>query len=115
MAKLLHTEKTGIGTEKWYQHTGDDGRKKITIETTADVEPLLEKNKAAYKNAGDNWKGDLHKVADIPAVMIQEFCKKNQIPFSEFVQSKTDRAKRGWKRLLNDPEFRYFRTRPGRV
>ena len=49
---------------------------KIHIETKQDVSGILEANKQARNNQSENWKGDMHKVADIPMVTIQMWNKK---------------------------------------
>lgn len=108
--KLLGTENIGGRVEKTFLGDG-----KFVIETTQDAEPILDANKLAYNNARTDWKGDMHHVASIPQTVIEETCRVKQIPHKEMMQAKTDRAQRAWKELLNAREFRYFRTKPGRV
>jgi hypothetical protein len=122
MKRLLHTEQTVTGTEKWWYHTGDDGKSALTVETVADVEPVLNANKRQYNDAPSQF-GDLAKVASIPSVVIEKTavgCAKLwnisvRAAFSEIINNKTDRANQVWRELLNSREFRYFRTRPGTV
>lgn len=116
MSRLLSTEYVGGRVENWYLHTGDDGKDRITVETVQDVEPILDQNKREFAAASDHFgKGTFHKVATIPSTVIEEICRIKQIPFGELIQGQSDQAQHIWKHLLNDPEFLYFRTRPGRV
>lgn len=116
MKRLLSTEVIGDRVEYWWHHYGEDGREKITVETVQDVEPILDRNKAEYNDAPQKFgKGSFHKVATIPATVIEEVCRIKQISFRELMQNKSDRAKHIWSHLLNAREFQAFRTRPGRV
>lgn len=89
--------------EKWHY---DDATDTATIETVQDVEGVLELNRAEY-NATDErarYKDGAHRVACIPMVVLQDLRKRGIAD---------DPARmRAW---LNDPENRYFRTRPGVV
>jgi hypothetical protein len=122
MKRLLHTEQTVSGTERWWYHTGDDGKSALTVETVADVEPVLDANKRQYNDAPSKH-GDMSKVASIPAVVIEKTVAgcatlwnvSVKDAFAEIINNKTDRANRVWRELLNAREFRYFRTRPGTV
>lgn len=121
--RLLGEERHGSTRERWWLHPGDDGDDRITVETVEDVEPVLDANKRAFNEAPKSWKGDMHKVASIPSVVITELCRihaerwgcsRSQV-FRELMGNKTDRAQKVWRYLLNAPEFRHFRTRPGAV
>lgn len=115
MRRHLHSENIGGRTEHWYL-VDEDGKKSIGIQTVQDVEPILEANKTEFNSAPSDFrKGAFHKVASIPATVIEDACSKHHIPYQELAQGKTDRAQRIWNGLLNAREFRYFRTRPGRV
>jgi hypothetical protein len=114
--KLLGVERVFAGVERHWLHTGDDGKDRITVETVQDVEPILKANTAEYNSAPDKFgKGDMHKVASIPAVVLEDACRIHNISFAELMDQKTDKSKRIWNDLLNGREFRKFRTRPGYV
>lgn len=103
MKKLFsHDPDTGI--TQWFIPE-DDGRKFI-IQTTQDVTPFVEANKKAYANFDErsNWKGEWHHVATIPLHTFFEMKKKG-----------ITESNQKFKRWLNDPDHKYFRTRPGRV
>ena len=116
MARLLSTEDHGDRTEYWWLHTGDDGKDRITIQTVEDVAPILDRNKQEFNAAPQKFgNGTFHKVASIPATVIEEVCRIKKISFRELMTNKSDLAKYIWNHLLNDSELRSFRTRPGRV
>lgn len=117
--KLLSTENIGGRIERWYR----DADGKVVVETIQDAEPILDANKREYNNAPSDFrKGSFHKMASIPAAVIDKVCNEglpeagiDKISFRELVAAKTDKAQRIWKYLLNAREFRSFRTRPGRM
>ena len=116
MAKLLHTDNHGDRVEHWWLHTGDDGNDRITIQTVEDVQPLLDRNKEEFNSAPQKFgKGTFHKVASIPATVLEEVCRIREISYMELMQNKSDLAKSIWNHMLNDSTLRAFRTRPGRV
>lgn len=82
----------------------DDVDDTFTIQRTEDVSPLIEHNKAIDSMTPGGWKGDVHRVASIPAVIVTELREKGILNNPERL--------RAW---LNDSDNRVFRTRPGRV
>jgi hypothetical protein len=115
MAKLLGTEVNGPRLDKYWLHTGDDGRDRITVETIEDVEPVIEANKAQYNDPAPTQDGVGRKVASIPGVVIMEICRINKISFRELMLGKSERSQHIMNTFLNDPAMRSFRTAPGRV
>lgn len=106
--KILGSEVDDIGFKKTYYADGEGG---LIIETTQDVTPIIEANKAQYnatderKRWGDGWE----KVGSIPLTMIQKLNELGICKGFAIVDQKKMKA------FLNDPENRYLRTRPGRV
>lgn len=83
----------------------DDDTETFTIETVQDVSNLIELNRAEFdEHTSLDRFGDMNRVASIP--MNVYFDLKNK--------GITDDTK-AMKRWLNDPDNRFFRTRPGRV
>ncbi|HAM59616.1 MAG TPA: hypothetical protein DC063_00515 [Arenimonas sp.] len=118
MSKLIDVIQLGLGrAERWWMHHGADNRKKITVETVQDVEPILKANRREFNAAPARFGGGehFHKVASIPATVIEEMCRVEKIPFAEMMARKSERSKRVWRKLLYDRDFRAFRTRPGVV
>ncbi len=95
------------GTVKTYYADGEGG---LVIESETDITPFIEKNKAEYAQIDEKakWK-ELTKVASIPFAVIQMLNQKGIMRGLHIVDQT---ALKAW---LNDPENRFFRTRPGRV
>lgn len=107
--KKLSTEHdafTGIVTHSFY----DPDQDQFVRERVQDVEGLLEQNKRLYNAAPDKFGGDLVEVADIPMVVVEQWMKEGLNIF----KSDPETRKRV-REKLNSPDFRLFRTRPGRV
>ena len=111
MARLLGVEQHGPYTEKWWLHTGDDGKDRITIETIQDVEPIFKSVK--IRSQGETSK-DLKLIASIPGNIINEVCRVNAAKWgirpsevmAELVKNRTDRSKATWKMLTQGRDFR---------
>jgi hypothetical protein len=87
-----------------------DGEGGLIIRTTQDVTAIVEQNKAQYNTGSvhDKW-GDLTKVASLPFTIIDTLNRKGIMRGFAVIDEKEFRL------FLNDPENRFFRTRPGRV
>lgn len=81
----------------------DDSNDTFLIQTTQETTDIVEANKLAYNDAPDRM-GDLTRVASIPLSLYFDLKKKGI--------ADDDAAMKRW---LNDPDNRFFRTRPGRV
>jgi hypothetical protein len=101
MSRIFDTDPALSLTRFWHW---DDEKDQAVIETRQDVTDLLDANRAEANEASGNWRGDMHKVASIPLNVYYDLKQKGII----------DDAK-AFKRWLNDPENRYFRTKGGRV
>lgn len=102
MSKRLFDRDEEAGVTRWWHH--DPSEDEVTIQTQQDVTPLVEANKTAYNAAGESWGGDMHRVASIPMSVYYDL-KARGI---------ADDPKR-LKAWLNDPNNRFFRTKPGKV
>jgi hypothetical protein len=92
------------GTKKIWHYDGD--KDEAIIETVMDATGVVEDNKARFNQYDERagWKGDMHHVAQIPMALYYDLKSKG-------ITEDPARMK-AW---LNDPENRYFRTRPGTV
>lgn len=103
----LGTDVTNSGTVKTYYADGEGG---LVIKSETDITPFIEKNKAEYAQIDSKAKwGEFTKVASIPYAVIQMLNEKGIMRGFHIVDQV---ALKAW---LNDPENRFFRTRPGRV
>lgn len=83
-------------------HGSEDGNE-FVIQTEQETDEIIEANKAAYNEAPERW-GEWTRVASIPLSIYFDLKKKGV--------ADDDAAMKRW---LEDPDNRFFRTRPGRV
>ena len=98
----LFDESPDLGLKRYWHYDADTDT--ATIETRQEVTDLVENNKADFNAAASGWKGEMHKVASIPMNVYFDLKEKGILD---------DPA--ALKRWLNDPDNRFFRTKPGRV
>jgi hypothetical protein len=93
---------TGVTQLFHYDHLTDQ----FHIENVYDAEPILDQNKDLTSLVGPDakWKGDMHRVAQIPMTIYMDLMKKG-----------ITKDPKAFKKWLNDPANRYFRTRGGKV
>lgn len=105
MKKRLLDNTDGVAQYHMYDEEND----KTIIQTVQDVEPILNINQRALANSDPNWKGELHHVASIPLVVVQEWwIEFGGNPFAE-----EHRAKLIAK--LNNKDWCKLRTKEGRI
>ena len=87
-----------------------DGEGGIVIQSSTDIAPILEANKARYNQTDERarW-GNGQLVADIPFTVIDDLNRQGILRGFAVLDQKRMKA---W---LNNPDNRYFRTRPGKV
>jgi hypothetical protein len=83
----------------------------LIVKREQDVQPILDANRRAFNDSPEHGryiKGDMHRVASIPNVVVEQWLQEGINIF--------DRA--DWPKVrqkLNSPEYAYLRTKPGRV
>jgi hypothetical protein len=88
----------------------EDGDGSLIVHREADVEPLLEANKALYTmNDGYSPSRELRRAASVPMAIIEKW--KNELGVDVFNPD----HKEAVRRLLNSSEYLYLRTAPGRL
>lgn len=85
----------------------EDG--KMVTQRTQDCVPIAEHTKALH-NEGLHGSSDMKHAASIPMVFIEDYCNRNNLLFSEFIQNKEH-----MRRLVNDPALAHFRVWRGRI
>jgi hypothetical protein len=80
------------------------------IETKQDITGILESNKAQFNAIDERAKwGEWTKVASLPNIVIDDLNKQGIMRGFAVLDEKRFRI------FLNDPDNRFFRTRPGQV
>jgi hypothetical protein len=83
----------------------DESTDTATIESRQDHSNILEANKTDFNAVDERARyGEMTKVASIPLVILQDLKTKG------ILDDQT-----AFKKWLDDPENRYFRTRPGKL
>lgn len=54
----------------------DESTNKTIIKTVQDVAPVLDQNQVERSQSSSGWRGDLHKVASVPLVLIEEWSRE---------------------------------------
>jgi len=91
-----------MGTETYFHY--HDENDSMTIETITDVSDIVAGNKRDFNDASSNWSGDWHRVASLPLNVL--------LQLQEQGIAQDEQAFRRW---LNDPDHRAYRTKPGKV
>lgn len=88
----------------------EDPDGKLIVHREADVEPILEANKALF-NSGDGYSPsrELRRAASIPNAIIEKW--RNELGIDVFNPD----HKPAVRRLLNSNEYAFLRTAPGRL
>ena len=91
------------------RHNVGDG--KYVIETIQDVSDIVEQNKQEFNNASTTWGEDVfdNKIASIPMTVIDDLNQKQIMQGFQILDMKR------FKEFLNNPDNRFFRTKPGRI
>ena len=89
----------------------DDGDGGFVVETIQDVTGIIDSNKEDMITANTKWGDDMfdNKVASIPMTIIDDLNVKGIMRGYHILDLKRFKA---W---LNNPDNRFFRTKPGRV
>ena len=87
----------------------DHGDNSFAIETSADVQPILDENKR-LANDGDGYSAsrDLRRIASIPNIIVEKW--RNELGVDVYNKGHAQKV----RQLLNDADWRYLRTSPGR-
>ena len=90
---------------------GLNDKDEITIEQSQDVSALIDQNKKEYNAADTKWSDKLmgNKVASVPFAAIDNLNKQGIMKGYEILDQKRFFA---W---LNNPDNRFFRTKPGHL
>ena len=86
-----------------------DNNEGIVIRRTQDVESIID-YAADKRKAGETGSSDMKLAAEFPMVVIENYCNVNGITFNEFLSNPIH-----CKRMLGDPDLKYFRIWEGKA
>ncbi len=101
MAKRLINDDAFTGIKTYFDY--DENTDEAIIRKEQDMTAIIENNKREFNAAPDRW-GEWTKVGSIPLSVYYELERQGI--------TKDQEAMKKW---LNDPDNRYFRTRPGTI
>lgn len=104
MSRILNVNGDVIETFEY-----DEMNDRTIIKKTQDVEGYLDRNRAERNNQVSGWRGDLHKVASVPFVLIEEWCKE----FGCNILAKENRHLLMLK--LRNRDYNKLRTKEGQI
>lgn len=81
------------------------------IEASQDVESILERN-VALQNSDHKRDKDFHLIGSIPLVMVEWWFRHNGVNIQRLAK---DEFSTWMKRILNDPDYRKFKTTSERI
>lgn len=85
-----------------------DGNDMIEMKSV-DVEPVLDHAKA-LQSVGAVGNAEFRHAANVPGIVIEQYCQSNGIRFDEFMGDPAH-----IRRLLNDPDLAGFRIWTGKI
>ena len=99
-----------IATQNGKESNFHDVDGKYFIENKQDITGIIESNKSQFNAIDENAKwGEWTKIASIPNVVVDELNKQGIMRGFAVLDEKRFRL------FLNNPDNRFFRTRPGQV
>lgn len=112
MSRLLDIDRfTGI-VETFKK---DDLTGKIHIKKSQDVEGLLDLNSADRTSSNNSWRGDMHKVASIPLIFIEQWREELKAMGSANINPLARENKLFFIAKLNSRDWAKLRTKEGRI
>lgn len=111
MAFKHYNPDTGI-TETF---TKDRSTGKMVVNYSQDVEPFKTSNMRERSEAGENWKGDFHKVASIPQIVIQMWWNELKAAGHPNPNPLAKENHKWFIAKLNSSEFAALRTKEGNI
>lgn len=85
----------------------EDGQ--MVTQRTQDCTPIVERTQALHKE-GFHGSSEFKHAASIPFVVVEDYCNRNNLLFSEFMANPEH-----IKRLANDPALAHFRVWKGKL
>ena len=89
----------------------DDG--KVKVHKTQDVNPFLSANKQEVNNQSSGFKGDMHKMASIPPIVLEMWTQDMRDKGYPDVNPLAACNRKYLLAKLNSPDWNFLRTKQG--
>jgi hypothetical protein len=104
-----HDKETGIT-----EHFGViDGR--AVIKTSQDITSIIDDNKRDAGSASSGWAGDMHHVARIPMIVVEQWRNELKASGAHDTNPLSRANKQFFISKINNGDFKSLRTKAGRV
>jgi hypothetical protein len=90
-----------------------DGR--AVIKTSQDTTSIIDHNKRDAGNASSNWSGDMHHVARIPMIIVEQWRNELKASGAHDTNPLSTANKKFFISKINNSDFKSLRTKSGRV
>lgn len=88
---------------------------KAVIRQTQDESIILEDNKADLNNSSSTWKGDMHHVARIPLIIVEQWRNELKASGAHDTNPLSNNNKKFLISKINNSDFSTLRTKAGRI
>ena len=85
----------------------------ITIQKTQDVDPFFAYNKTQFDNATRGFKGDMHKMASIPPIVLEIWREELKAKGNDDPNPLSANNRKFLLSKLNSPDWNKLRTKQG--
>ena len=93
----------------------DDLTGEIYIKKSQDVEGMLDLNSADRTSSNKSWRGDMHKVASIPLIFIEQWREELKAQGAANINPLARENKLFFIAKLNSRDWAKLRTKEGRI
>jgi hypothetical protein len=95
------------------EHYSKDDSGKIKVYQTQDVQPFLEHNNTHMNAGASGFKGDWHRMASIPPIVIVQWTEELKAKGADNVNPLDVQNRKFLLGKLNSPEWNKLRTKQG--
>jgi hypothetical protein len=95
------------------EHYSKSDSGKIQVYQTQDVKPFIAHNKLAEENALGGFKGNFHRMASIPPIVIVQWTEELKAKGADCVNPLDAQNRKFLLAKLNDPAWNKLRTKQG--
>jgi len=88
---------------------------KAVVKTSQDTDSIIDHNKRDANNASSNWSGDMHHVARVPLIVIEQWRAELKAMGKHDTNPMSRENQTFFIAKINNSDFKSLRTKEGRV